>query len=107
MSATSSVLATDEELLASIGETLPYPWALVCQLPAQLRATGATFVDDQNEPPNRAARRQLLDLAANNEMRAAIERSYGVKLAFRNRRHLALFDPAAVQEYHNFIGTPT
>ena len=46
--------------------------------------TTADFADNPIPPPDEAARGQLLHLMASDAMRAAIERHYGVRLAFQN-----------------------
>jgi hypothetical protein len=46
-------------------------------------------------PPDEAARGQLLRLMASDAMRAAVERRYGVRLAFQNCHRAAVFRPEA------------
>jgi hypothetical protein len=51
--------------------------------------------DNQVPPPGEAARGQLLRLMASDAMRAAVERYYGVRLAFQNCHRAAVFRPSA------------
>jgi hypothetical protein len=44
--------------------------------------------------PDEAARGQLLRLMVSDAMRAAVERRYGVRLAFQNCHRAAVFRPA-------------
>ena len=46
-------------------------------------------------PPDEAARGQLLRFVASDAMRAAVERHFGVRLAFQNCHRLAVFRPEA------------
>ncbi|MBO0821448.1 MAG: hypothetical protein J2P26_11445, partial [Nocardiopsaceae bacterium] len=49
-----------------------------------------------------AARGQLLRLMASDSMRAAIERHYGIALAFQNCHRAAVFRPAAAGALEEF-----
>ncbi len=53
-------------------------------------------------PPDEAARGQLLRLMASDAMRAAIERHYGVRLAFQNCHRAAVFRPDAFHALAEF-----
>jgi hypothetical protein len=50
-------------------------------------------------PPDEESRGQLLRVMASDAMRAAIERRYGVRLAFQNCHRAAVFRPAALAEF--------
>lgn len=93
----------DEEFVACIRDSLPYAWSVVSDVAARLESDGGPFADNQSEPPDEASRGQLLRLVASDAMRAAVERHFGVRLAFQNCHRLALFDPAAVDEYTEFV----
>jgi hypothetical protein len=86
----------DAAFTACIQASLPHAWQLVSSLTGQLRATGAELADNQVPPPDEAARGQLLRMMASDAMRGAVERHFGVRLAFQNCHRLAVFRPGAV-----------
>ena len=92
----------DEAFLDCVRTSLPYAWAVVTGLIADLRAGGADFTDNQVPPPGAAARGQLLRLMASDAMRAAIERRYGIRLAFQNCHRVAVFRPGAAEAFTEF-----
>jgi len=85
----------DAEFLDCVRASLPYAWSVITGLIADLEAGGAQFADNQVAPPDEAARGQLLRLMASDAMRAAVERHYGVRLAFQNCHRAAVFRPEA------------
>ena len=76
--------------------SLPYAWGVITGLIADLEAGRGEFADNQVPPPDEQARGQLLRLMASDAMRAAIERRYGVRLAFQNCHRAAVFRPGAL-----------
>ena len=92
----------DAAFVDCIAGSLPYAWRLVTGLVAELSATGADLADNQVPPPDEAARGQLLRLMASDAMRTAVERHYGVKLAFQNCHRAAAFRPGAVAALAEF-----
>jgi hypothetical protein len=85
----------DAAFLDCVRDSLPYAWGVISGLIADLDAGGAQFADNQVPPPDEAARGQLLRLMASDAMRAAVERHYGVRLAFQNCHRAAVFRPEA------------
>jgi hypothetical protein len=85
----------DAAFLDCVRTSLPYAWDLITGLITDLEAGGGEFADNQVPPPDEAARGQLLRLMASDAMRAAVERHYGVRLAFQNCHRAAVFRPAA------------
>ena len=85
-----------------IRRSLPYAWGVISGLVADLEAGEGEFADNQVPPPDEAARGQLLRLMASDAMRAAIERHYGVRLAFQNCHRAAVFRPGAAEAYAEF-----
>jgi hypothetical protein len=85
----------DTEFLDCVRTSLPYAWDLVTGLVQELDAGGGEFADNQAPPPDEAARGQLLRMMASDAMRAAIERRFGVRLAFQNCHRAAVFRPSA------------
>ena len=75
---------------------------MISGLIADLDAAGGEFADNRVPPPDEAARGQLLRLMASDAMRAAIERHYGVRLAFQNCHRAAVFRPGAAAAYAEF-----
>ena len=85
----------DAAFLDCVRTSLPYAWDLVTGLVTELEAGSGEFADNQVPPPDEEARGQLLRLMASDAMRAAVERHYGVRLAFQNCHRAAVFRPAA------------
>lgn len=96
---------SDDDFLACVRDSLPYAWSVVLDVAERLKAMGGPFADNQTEPPDEAARGQLLRLVASDAMRSAVERHFGVRLAFQNCHRLALFDPAARDSHAEFVST--
>jgi hypothetical protein len=92
----------DAAFLDCVHTSLPYAWDLITGLIAGLEASGDEFADNLLPPPDEAARGQLLRLMASDAMRDAIERHYGVRLAFQNCHRAAVFRPAATAALAEF-----
>jgi hypothetical protein len=92
----------DTAFLDCIRASLPYAWSVISGLITELGASGAEFADNQVPPPDDAARGQLLRLMASDAMRAAIERRYGVRLAFQNCHRAAVFRLGATAAHAEF-----
>jgi hypothetical protein len=93
----------DASFIACVRDSLPYAWKVVTSLVGDLRAGDADFADNQTPPPDEAARGQLLRMMASDAMRAAIERHFGVRLAFQNCHRAAAFRPDAHQAHAEFV----
>jgi len=92
----------DAAFLDCVRTSLPYAWDLVAGLVTDLEADGGEFADNQVPPPDESARGQLLRLMASDAMRAAVERHYGVRLAFQNCHRAAVFRPTATAALAEF-----
>jgi hypothetical protein len=92
----------DAAFTECIRASLPYAWTVISGLVGDLRAGGRQFADNQVPPPDEAARGQLLRLLASDAMRAAVERHFGVRLAFQNCHRVAVFRPDAAQARAEF-----
>jgi hypothetical protein len=92
----------DAAFLDCVRTSLPYAWDVITGLITDLDATGAEFADNQVPPPDEAARGQLLRLMASDAMRAAVERHFGVRLAFQNCHRAAVFRPGATAALAEF-----
>ena len=86
----------DAAFVACVRDSLPYAWAVVSGVAADLRASGADFADHEVPPPGEAERGQLLRALASDAIRGGLERHLGVRLAFQNCHRVAAFAPAAV-----------
>ncbi|GAB3223734.1 SCO5389 family protein [Glycomyces halotolerans] len=101
----------DTEFIDCVKHSLPYAWELVSKVVADLKSgvaasTGSTrFADNTTPPPDEEARGQLLRALASDSMRSALERHFGVKLAFQNCHRVAAFPPSEVDSdtYRKFI----
>lgn len=85
----------DASFVACVRDSLPYAWEVISGVVARMRDGGAGFADDQTPPPDEQARGQLLRVLASDAMRGALERHFGVRLAFQNCHRVAAFDLAA------------
>jgi hypothetical protein len=92
----------DAAFVDCIRTSLPYAWRVISGLIEDLRASGE-FADNQVPPPDEAARGQLLRVMASDAMRGAIERHFGVRLAFQNCHRAAVFRPDATRAYADFV----
>ena len=93
----------DVAFLECVRTSLPYAWNVITGLIADLGAVGAEFADNLVPPPDEAARGQLLRLMASDAIRAAIERHFGVRLAFQNCHRAAVFRASATEALASFI----
>ena len=92
----------DAAFLDCVRASLPYAWDVIAGLITQLEAGDGESADNQVPPPDEVARGQLLRLMASDAMRAAVERRYGVRLAFQNCHRAAVFRPDAVAALAEF-----
>jgi hypothetical protein len=92
----------DTAFTACIQGSLPYAWQLVSDLARRLRVTGADLADNKVPPPDETARGQLLRMMASDAMRSAVERHFGVRLAFQNCHRVAVFRPGATRALAEF-----
>ncbi|GHE30907.1 hypothetical protein GCM10017778_11590 [Streptomyces vinaceus] len=77
--------------------SLPFAWEMISSLVAQLKVDGGEFADNQTPPPDEQARGQLLRALASDAIRGALQRHFGVRLAFQNCHRVAVFplDPSS------------
>ena len=86
----------DAQFIAVVRDSLPYAWQVVSAA-ADDRAgrPDASFGEHEVPPPSEQARGQLLRALASNAIRGALERHFGVVLAFQNCHRVAAFAPEA------------
>ena len=94
----------DAQFLAVVRESLPYAWGVVTAA-VDDQAPGKAFGEHEVPPPSEQERGQLLRALASNAIRGALERHFGVVLAFQNCHRVAVFTPAAVESpiYREFV----
>ncbi|WP_433220225.1 SCO5389 family protein [Microtetraspora malaysiensis] len=93
----------DAAFIACVRDSLPYAWSVISGLAEQRGRSGAEFAGNEVPPPDEAARGQLLRCLASDAMRGALERHFGVRLAFQNCHRVAVFHPAATEAYDEFV----
>jgi hypothetical protein len=76
-----------------VRESLPYAWQLIGEVAGRLHAGDEAFADNVTPPPGEAERGQLLRALASDSIRSALERHFGVVLAFQNCHRVAAFRP--------------
>ncbi|MFC4950585.1 SCO5389 family protein [Pseudonocardia sp. GCM10023141] len=96
----------DAQFVAVVRDSLPYAWDVVSQAADdRLARPEAPFGEHEVPPPSERERGQLLRALASNAIRGALERHFGVVLAFQNCHRVAAFAPASVDSpiYREFI----
>ena len=94
---------SDDEFVDCIRESLPYAWSMVERLAKELDATGAPSVQNLEVPPDDASWGEVFRLVGSDAMRGAVQRHFGVRMAFQNCCKVGLFRPDATDEYEAFI----
>jgi len=96
----------DAEFVAVVRDSLPYAWEVISAVAADLElAPDAEKTEHAIPPPDEAARGQLLRALASDAIRGALQRHFGVQLAFQNCHRVAAFRPEAVgsERYRRFV----
>lgn len=97
----------EREFVDCVRTSLPYAWDLISSLVAQVQVDGTGFADNQVPPPDEHARGQLLRALASDAIRGALQRHFGVRLAFQNCHRVAVFAPDANEgdegRYERFV----
>jgi hypothetical protein len=94
---------SDDEFVDCIRESLPYAWSMIERLAKELDATGAPSAQNLEVPPNDAAWGEVFRLVGSDAMRGAVQRHFGVRIAFQNCCKVGLFRLDATREYAAFI----
>lgn len=81
----------EQEFVDCVRTSLPYAWEMISSLVAQLKVDGGDFADNQVPPPSERERGQLLRALASDAIRGALQRHFGVRLAFQNCHRVAVF----------------
>ena len=97
----------DAQFVAVVRDSLPYAWQVVGAAADDLAARpGAPFGEHEVPPPSERERGELLRALASNAIRGALERHFGVVLAFQNCHRVAAFAPAGrrlADVYREFV----
>lgn len=95
----------EESFVESIKQSLPYAFGIVENLTKRLAQGEASWVEHSVPPPSEQARGQLLRMMGGDAIRGAVERYFGIKLAFQNCHKMAAFRPEDVGSpaYQDFI----
>ena len=93
----------DDEFVACVRDSLPYAWGMVERLAKELDASGAPSVQNLEVPPDDASWGEVFRLVGSDAMRGAVQRHFGVRLAFQNCCKVGLFRPDATEEYDRFV----
>jgi hypothetical protein len=94
---------SDDEFVDCIRESLPYAWSMVERLATELDVTGAASVQNLEVPPDDASWGEVFRLVGSDAMRGAVQRHFGVRMAFQNCCKVGLFRLDATEEYEEFI----
>lgn len=96
-------VVSDEEFVDCIRTSLPYAWGMVERLAKELESTGAPSAQNREVPPDDGAWGEVFRLVGSDAMRGAVQRHFGVRLAFQNCCRVGLFRPEAVAAYEEFV----
>jgi hypothetical protein len=96
---------SDDVFLDCVKDSLPFAWGVVTGLIASLQACDGELAENLESPPDAAARGQLLRLLASDAMRGAIERRFGIRLAFQNCHRVAVFRLDATAAFDQFVSS--
>lgn len=83
----------DAAFVDCVRRSLPYAWEVVSLVAAKLKAGDDELADDTTPPPSETERGQLLRALASDSIRGALQRHFGVVLAFQNCHRVAAFRP--------------
>jgi hypothetical protein len=94
---------SDDDFVTCIQNSLPYAWSVVSGLADELHGSGARVAVHDTEPPDQASWGELFRLVGSDAMRGAVERRFGVRMAFQNCCKVGFFTSEATDEYAEFI----
>ncbi|MBV8997389.1 MAG: hypothetical protein JO287_27670 [Pseudonocardiales bacterium] len=94
---------SNDEFVDCIRDSLPYAWSMIERLAKELDATGAPSAQNLEVPPDDASWGEVFRLVGSDAMRGAVQRHFGVRMAFQNCCKVGLFRLDATEEYKAFI----
>jgi hypothetical protein len=86
---------SDDDFVACIATSLPYAWSMVTKLAEELHDGTANSAINREVPQTDEEWGQMFRMMASDSMRAAVERHYGVRVAFQNCCTVGVFEPDA------------
>ena len=86
---------SDADFVSCIASSLPYAWSMVSNLAKELRSGTAVSAINREVPQTDEEWGQMFRMMASDSIRAAVERHYGVRLAFQNCCAVGVFEPDA------------
>jgi NucS shadow ORF len=92
-----------DEFIACIADSLPYAWAMVSRLAAELESGSEQSVQNTEVPATDEQWGQMFRMFSSDAMRNAIQEHFGVRLAFQNCCKPAVFRPGADEAYARFV----
>jgi hypothetical protein len=92
-----------DEFIACIADSLPYAWAMVSRLAAELEPGSEESVQNTEVPATDEQWGQMFRMFSSDAMRNAIQEHFGVRLAFQNCCKPAVFRPGADDAYARFV----
>ncbi|HEY3631173.1 MAG TPA: SCO5389 family protein [Jatrophihabitantaceae bacterium] len=92
----------DAAFIDCVRTSLPYAYGVVAGLAGRVPAGGVA--DNQVAPPDDRTQGELLRAMASTSIRGALERHFGVRIAFQNCHRVAVFAPGA-PGYDEFTST--
>ena len=91
---------SDADMVECVGTSLPCAWSIVSRIVGDLD-DGLT-AELEEEPPSEKERGELLRLLGSDAMRGAVQRHYGIRLAFQNCCKAGVFKPGSEREHEAF-----
>ena len=92
----------DDDFVSCIATSLPYAWSMVTKLTEELHSGTAHSAINQEVPQTDEEWGQMFRMMASDSIRAAIERHYGVRVAFQNCCTVGIFEPDAEDARNEF-----
>ena len=92
---------SDAEMVECVRTSLPYAWSIVRRVVEDLGDDLTAELEE--EPPTEKERGELLRLLGSDAMRGAVQRHYGIKLAFQNCCKVGVFRPGAEEKHAEFV----
>jgi uncharacterized protein len=95
-----------DEFVRCIADSLPYAWDMVTRLVDELNSgatDGKESAQNVKVPETDEQWGQMFRMFSSDAMRNAIERHFGVRLAFQNCCKPAVFRPDATEAYERFV----
>jgi hypothetical protein len=92
---------SDADMVECVRTSLPYAWSIVARTVDGVG--GGLTAELEEEPPDEQARGQLLRLLGSDAMKGAVQRHFGIKLAFQNCCKVGVFKPGAEEQHAEFV----